>query len=130
MVGIDFNWQNWKSTSIRTDDYVMQNSWNVALGGEYKAATTSLSGYLKRVTYRAGLHFDRTYHNIYGHSIDKMGVAVGLGLPIMRTMTSCNIAIEFGTMGTTSDNLVKENYFNISVGMSIRDRWFVKRRYE
>jgi hypothetical protein len=33
-------------------------------------------------------------------------------------------------MGTTKNNLIEESYFNISVGVSIRDRWFVKRRYK
>jgi hypothetical protein len=54
----------------------------------------------------------------------------GMGLPVPRSLTSFNVAFEIGTMGTIKNNLVKENYFNISISMSINDRWFVKRRYQ
>ena len=82
------------------------------------------------MTYRAGFHFDQTYYNIYGESINKYGLTFGLGLPVTRSLTSFNVAFEVGTMGTIRNNLVKENYFNISVSMSINDRWFIKKRYQ
>ena len=85
---------------------------------------------LKKITYRAGLHFDQTYYNIYGKSINRYGLTFGFGLPVPRSLTSFNIAFEVGSMGTIKNNLVKETYFNISVSMSIYDRWFVKKRYQ
>ena len=35
-----------------------------------------------------------------------------------------------GKRGTTYYNLVEENYFNLSVGLSLSDRWFVKRKID
>ena len=57
-------------------------------------------------------------------------MSLGLGLPVPRSLTSFNVAVEFGSMGTIKNELVKENYFNISISMSIHDRWFVKKRYQ
>jgi hypothetical protein len=82
------------------------------------------------MTYRAGFHYDQTIFNIYGQSINKYGVTFGFGMPILRSMTMLNFAFEFGRMGTTKGNLIEDNYFNISFGVSIHDRWFVKRRYK
>ena len=130
MIGADFNWTGWKGFELNGVNDSLQNSWNIAVGGEYKPKATSISKYYKRVTYRAGFHYDQTYYNINGTSINKFGITFGLGLPVPRSLTSFNIALEFGSMGTTSNNLVKENYFNISIGMSIYDRWFVKRKYK
>ena len=80
--------------------------------------------------YLSGNGFDQTYYNIYGHSINKYGITLGLGLPVPRSLTSFNVALEFGSMGTTKDNLVKETYFNISINMSIYDKWFIKKKYK
>ena len=130
VVAADFNWAGWVGFTMNGVNDSLQNAWNVAVGASYKPKSTSISKYHKKITYRAGLHFDQTYNNIYGESINKYGLTFGMGLPVPRSLTSFNVAFEVGTMGTIKNNLVKENYFNISVSMSINDRWFVKRRYQ
>ena len=130
VVAADFNWTGWEGFTMNGVNDSLQNAWNVAVGASYKPKSTSISKYHKRITYRAGLHFDQTYYNLYGESINKYGLTFGMGLPVPRSLTSFNVAFEIGTMGTIKNNLVKENYFNISISMSINDRWFVKRRYQ
>lgn len=130
VLGADFNWAGWKGFEMNGVNDSLQNSWNVAIGTSYRPESTSISKYYKKITYRAGLHYDQTYYNIYGQSINKYGITLGLGLPVPRSLTSFNVAFEFGTMGTINNNLVKETYFNISISMSIYDRWFVKKRYQ
>ena len=130
LVGADFNWAGWKGFEMNGVNDSLQNSWNVAVGASYKPESTSISKYYKKITYRAGFHFDQTYYNIYGQSINRYGVTLGLGLPIPRSLSSFNVALEVGSLGTTKNNLVKEGYFNISISMSIYDRWFVKKRYK
>lgn len=128
-VGLDFNWDNWKNFSIGGKNDSLQNSWNIAIGGSYKPKSTTVSGYFKRVTYRAGFHYDQTYIRVYDKSIDQFGITFGLGLPMPRSLSSFNIAFEIGKMGTTEKELVKETYFNISIGVSLHEVWFVKRKY-
>lgn len=130
MIGADFNWTGWKGFTMNGVNDSLQNSWNVAIGGSYKPKSTSISKYYKKITYRAGFHYDQTYYNIYGTSINKYGLTLGIGLPVPRSLTSFNVALEFGSMGTIKNELVKETYFNISVSMSIYDRWFIKKKYQ
>lgn len=130
MIGADFNWDGWEGFTMNGVNDSLQNSWNIAIGGSYKPESTSISKYYKRITYRAGFHYDQTYYYIYGQSINKYGLTLGLGLPMPRSLTSLNIALEFGSMGTLKNNLIKENYFNISVSMSIYDKWFIKKKYK
>ena len=130
LVGVDFNWSNWSSFTMNGVSDSLQDSWNIAVGGCYTPFNTSVSSYFRKVTYRAGFHYDHTFFNIYGTSINKYGVTFGLGLPIPRAMTSLNVAVEFGKMGTVKNSLIQESYFNLSFGISLRDRWFVKRRYK
>ena len=130
MVGIDCNWSNWKDFRMNNVNDSLQNSWNIAVGGCYTPYNTSISNYFRKITYRAGFHYEQTYFNIYGTSINKYGVTFGFSLPIPRVMTSLNVAFDVGKMGTTANNLIQESYFNMSFGISLRDRWFVKRRYK
>lgn len=130
LIGIDFNWNNWSAFRINQMNDSLQDSWNIAIGGSYTPYNTSVSSYFSKLIYRAGFHYDQTCFNIYGTSINKYGVSFGVGLPVPRAMTMINLAFEFGKMGTTRNNLIEESYFNISLGLSLHDRWFVKRRYK
>lgn len=128
-LGADFNWDNWKGFTMNGVNDSLQNSWNVIVGGSYKPKSTSVSRYFTKMTYRFGLHYDQTYFRIYDTSIDKFGVTFGFSLPIPRSLSAFNFAFEIGKMGTTRNELVKESYFNIAIGISIHDTWFVKRKY-
>jgi hypothetical protein len=37
--------------------------------------------------------------------------------------------VDFGRRGTTDNNLIQENFFDISLGVSIQENWFQKRKY-
>lgn len=129
LVGADFNWQQWKGVTIGTVNDSLQNAWNVAIGGEYTPFSTSISKYWKRITYRMGARYSQTYLNLYGHSINEVGISFGVGLPLPRTLSTVNLGLEFGRGGTKKDNLIQETFINLSVGVSINERWFVKRKY-
>lgn len=130
LVGMDINWSNWSAFRMNNANDSLQDAWNIAIGGCITPRHTNLSSYLRKITYRVGAHYDQTFFNIYGHSINKYGVTFGFSLPIPRAMSAVNVAFEFGKMGTTRDNLVEESYFNMSFGISLHDKWFVKRRYK
>jgi hypothetical protein len=51
-------------------------------------------------------------------------------MPLGGTFSNINIGLEIGKRGTKYYNLVEENYINISVGLSLSDKWFVKRKFD
>ena len=67
--------------------------------------------------------------NINGSAIDEFGMSFGLGLPVSQFFSNANIGVEFGKRGTTDNNLIEEKFVNLQIGLSLNDRWFVKRRY-
>jgi hypothetical protein len=44
------------------------------------------------------------------------------------TFSNVNIGLELGSLGTAKAGLVKENYFSVRVGLSLNDKWFLKRK--
>jgi hypothetical protein len=129
-IGADFNWTQWSTFQKNGVNEGLQDSWSVAVGGEFLPTSTSISSYWTRVSYRLGGFYEQTFLNINGHSINKMGVTAGMSLPVPRTLSKVDLALEVGNCGTKSDNLIKESYVNLTVGVSIFERWFLKRKYK
>lgn len=107
-----------------------EKSMRYSLGGYFVPNYNSFSNYAKRIVYRAGLKYDKTGLIVKSESINDMGITLGLGLPITGTFSNINFGVEMGKRGTTSSGLIQENYANFSVGLSLNDRWFEKRKFQ
>ncbi|PBJ13144.1 hypothetical protein [Flavobacterium sp. ACN6] len=101
-----------------------------ALGGYYLPNYNSFTSYLSRITYRAGLKYEKIGLIVNNESIKDVGVTLGAGIPIPQSLSNLNFGIEFGKRGTVSSNLVQENYVNFSLSFSFNDKWFVKSKFQ
>ena len=105
----------------------------VAVGGFYTPKYNSIQSYWERVTYRAGVKFEKTGLLVDGIGngsdftpIDDFGISFGVGLPVGQQLSNLNIGFEVGKRGKTTSGLVQENYFNFRLGLSLNDKWFKK----
>lgn len=101
-----------------------ENAQTYIVGGYYIPKYDSFSSYFSRVVYRAGFRYNKTGLIVNNESIKDYGMNFGLGLPL--GVSKVDVGFEFGKTGTTSNGLIQENYFNISIGFSIADKWFRK----
>jgi hypothetical protein len=101
-----------------------------AIGGYYIPKYNSFKNYFERVVYRAGFRHENTGLVVNDKSIRDTGVNLGFGFPIGTGLSNLNLGLEYGKRGSTSNNLIKENYFSVNVGLSFSDRWFVKPKYD
>ncbi|MBR9853815.1 MAG: hypothetical protein GYB37_04445 [Algicola sp.] len=99
-----------------------------AFGGYWVPDYRALSGYFKRVTYRAGLRYDVSGLVVNEKEINNFGITFGLGLPLGSSFSNLNLGFELGKRGTTDANLIEESYFKVNVGLSLNDRWFQQRK--
>ena len=133
--GVEYTYQQSNEMGNRFDNLTttqFKNSSKISLGGYYIPKYMSYTSYLSRVTYRAGLKYEKTGLVIAGEDINDMGVSLGAGLPLSGTIggSNLNIGLEYGRRGTKNAGLVQENYISVFIGLSLNDKWFVKRRYE
>jgi hypothetical protein len=90
--------------------------------------------YFSNVAYRAGFFIGPDYIKV-DKKLPVFGATLGLGLPLAQSRqapgqaTVINMAFEFIKRGN-NDNLLKENLFRFSLGFSLSDVWFVKRKYD
>lgn len=120
---------------IKNDAYKYNNSKTYSVGGFYIPKINSISSYLDRITYRAGIKYENTglliKHNSQKFTeINDFGINFGLGLPMGNQLSNLNIGLEYGKRGTANNNLIKENYINFGLSLSFTDVWFRKRRID
>lgn len=130
-IGGEYSFQGLSSVEnpfFGVDNITYKDASSFALGGFYTPDHTSLTSYLKRITYRAGLRLDKSGMVVNDVDINNFGITFGLGLPLGRSFSNLNLGFELGRRGTTRANLIEESYLKINVGLSLNDRWFVKRK--
>ncbi|MCI4641913.1 MAG: hypothetical protein MRY51_03570 [Flavobacteriaceae bacterium] len=98
------------------------------LGGYYVPDFAPFASFFKRATYRFGFKMLDTGMTINNEQITDFGTNIGVGLPMGGTFSNVNIGLELGSLGTAKAGLVKENYFSVRVGLSLNDKWFLKRK--
>lgn len=132
LIGVGYTFQEPSSISNNynsPDNVTYEKHSKYSIGGYYMPNYNSFTSYAKRITYRGGFRFENTGLVINTEPIQDMAVTVGVGLPLTGTFSNVNIGIELGKRGTTAANLVEENYANVSVGFSLNEQWFVKRKF-
>ncbi len=132
MLGTEITFQKSSAMGNRfndINDVNYENSTRFSLGGFYIPNYNSFSKYYEKITYRAGLRYENTGLIVNTTSIKDYAITGGLGLPLIGVFSNINIGIEYGQRGTTSAGLVQENYTNITIGLSLNDKWFQKRRF-
>ena len=128
-IGADFKWQNWKKfTAFGLSDSLV-NAYSVNVGAEFVPDINNYSSYLRRVRYRLGFLYNSTYLELFGRHLNEYAFTVGFGTPVRGMKTALNVSLQIGSRGTTEANLIKEGYFRFTIGFSIYERWFVKRKY-
>jgi hypothetical protein len=117
-----------ENSTFNNPNVSYKNANKVAVGGFYIPKYNSLSNYFSRITYRTGLRLENSGISIQNEEIKEFGISFGVGLPMSRIGSNINIGFEYGSKGTTNNNLVKENFFNFNLSLSFNDKWFQKRR--
>ena len=133
VVGAEFTFKETSKFSNRIADVpnaYYKNAAKIALGGYFIPNYNSYTSYFKKVVYRGGLRYENTGLVLNGKSIEDAAVTLGLGLPMVRGLFSnANFGFEYGYRGTKSNGLIRENYLNLSISLSLNDKWFIKRRF-
>ena len=134
-LGADFNWMQWSKFAREGASDVLQDAWSVSAGGEFIPRHTSVTGYFSRVAYRIGGFYERGFICLPGndggeHHINKVGFTAGMSLPLPKTLSKVNLALEVGQYGTREAGLIQERYLKVNVGVSVYERWFMKRKYK
>lgn len=86
--------------------------------------------YFKKCAYRAGVYYDQSYYKLDGHSVNSMGITLGMTFPVYRLYNGISIGVDLGQKASTRNNMIRERYAMFVVGFNIHDLWFIKNQYQ
>lgn len=112
------------------------NSYMLRTGVQFIPSLFSAAGGLfGHAIYRAGFYTGKDYMHADGNDLKVTAFTFGAGFRTRKfnsysnQSTVINTAFEIGKRGTNVNN-VTENFFKFSVGLSLSDIWFIKRKYD
>ena len=130
-IGADYETTTWSDYRFFGEKEPVRDSWTARIGGQL--FPTGGESYWKNVFYRAGFSFGTDYISA-DKDLQRWSASAGVGLPMRKPAYSnqfsvINITLEVGSRGNKS-NLIRENFFNIGVGLSLSDIWFLQRKFD
>jgi len=132
LFGVDFTQQNWSQYRFYGQTDSVRNNWQIKTGVQLNP--TPKRNYFSNVAYRFGFNIGPDYIKVK-NDLPQFGASFGMGLPMTfsrqapNQVTIVNVAFEYGRRGN-NDNLLRESMFRFSLGLSLSDFWFIKRKYE
>lgn len=102
-------------------------------GFDYTPNRNDIRYYMKKVSYRGGVYYDRMHYMLDpgGRPVEAVGITLGMTFPVFRGNNGITIGVDFGRKGSFRDrSMVGEHYATIFVGMNLHDIWFQKTMYK
>jgi hypothetical protein len=129
-IGADYLHERWSETEIFKESNQLKDRNRFSVGMNYNANDGYATKFLKKLSYRFGTFYDTGYIKVESERINTKGVSFGLGLPMAKGKGMLNISFEFGQMGTTDNDNIREDFGRVTIEMSLFERWFIKRKYQ
>lgn len=128
LLAADIVSQAWSTSQYKGKTAVdLRNSTMIGVGFERTPAREAGQPLLDRIAYRLGAMYHQSYFSPNGEPINAWAVTAGLGVPVSAD-TRLNLAIEYGSRGTTDKNLTRDTIIRFSASLTISEGWF--QRYE
>jgi len=139
-IGIEYGVQKWSEYQFLGENQNLPDTKTFKIGGQYTPSRRSdiLSHnqpYSKKISYRAGFRYGTMpfLPTPSGSQVNEAVLTLGCGMPVgflypRRNFNMLNIGVEIGQMGSPS--LLQERFFNVVLGISLNDLWFIKPKFD
>ena len=129
-VGADIQFRNWSDyQDFSGRDSGFENNYTVSVGAEFIPDVASVDNYLKRMAYRIGVTQQRSPFQVNDEYINDFGINFGVALPV-RSFSSFDLSFQLGQRGSEDNDLIKERYFKVLLGVTFNDKWFIRRKFD
>ncbi|MBR1877494.1 MAG: hypothetical protein IJ814_00660 [Paludibacteraceae bacterium] len=105
--------------------YNLRDRNRYAIGVEYRHNPMGRN-YAERMIWRAGLNVQDEYLTTI--EARRITASVGVGFPLYTIGTVINMTLEYGHRGTLANGGLEDNSLRFTIGASIVENWFFKRK--
>jgi hypothetical protein len=128
LIAADVTWMQLSKVKYYSQDDVFSDRFVYAIGAEYVHDLNSKK-YAELMRFRLGANYSNSYAKVNGSDYNKWAITCGIGFPLPNTKTTLNLHLEYGQQGSVKSVGLVEQYGKIGIGVSLNERWFVKRRF-
>ena len=134
-IGADYTSTKWTDYRYYGSTDQLNDSWFLHAGASFSPDPLSGKGMFSTGVYRVGYYTGKDYINADGNGYKVQAYTLGFSFNLRKfrsydhQFTKINTAFEFGKRGTGVNNIT-ENFFKFSLGLSLSDVWFIKRKYD
>ena len=126
----DYRYQDWNAVQAKNlypgQDYSIASSERGSFGFEISKKKTFYNNKVELSYFQSGVYYGNSYLQINGQQIKDMGITAGFGVNSLKTPLAYTITFNYGIKGTTKNNLVRENYFNVNFLINYGAIWYTK----
>ncbi len=121
----DVTWRNWDKFQFMRPTDAFHNSISASLGFQFTPDPFS-NKFFRKMSFRVGGKYSTGELQLRNKLISEFGVCLGVGVPLttFNTHSSINLMFEYGKTGTLANDLVRQNYFRISLCFTLQERWY------
>jgi hypothetical protein len=128
----DYRYSDWNSVQNLNkypgQDYSIVSSQRGSVGFEISRKKVYYNSLVELGYLQTGLYYGNSYLQINGKQLNDMGFTVGFGVNSIKTPLAYSVTLNYGIRGTTDNNLIRENYINLTFVINYGAVWFTKGR--
>jgi len=125
-IGLDMEFEQWSVSNYNTFEG-LRDVLMIKVGGERTSKE-------KKYKIRLGARYSTMAININDQLLDEVAASVGMTIPFRSkdklTFAELNVAAEFGQRGRDEDQMLLEKFINVQIGLTLSNKWFIKRKYD
>lgn len=127
---VDYKYEDWASLEMKGTGWSLINSHRLSAGFQLSNQLERWGLRMEKSYFQAGLFTGRSYLRVKNTPLDEFGGTMGFGSYLSGKL-SYGISLEAGRRGTMANNLIKENYVQLTLSLSFREFLFSKgRKYD
>lgn len=129
-IAVDYNYQPWSDLKQKGTGYSLINSHRFSAGVQFSNQVERWGHRYEKNYVQAGFFTNNSYLSIRNTQINEIGGSIGYG-GFLTGNLFYGLSVEAGRRGTIANNLIKENYVQATLTLSLREFLFSKgRKYD
>ena len=134
-ISFDYTLEKWSNFTEFGQSENLGDSKQYGFGAQYLPKKSFPRTFFQGIDYRIGASYGINYLDLNDTRIVDKNITAGIGIPIGRpnpylSPSVLNVGIKIGTLGTTSNNLIQQNYVKLMVSFTFDDHWFDKHKFQ
>lgn len=130
--GISFHFQGtyhkWPTQKLSYNNAFVKDSYGVHLGMEYAKKIQASNNTLEKYYIGWGIKMEQTYLVVNNNNIRDYAITLGGGKNLSRFI-SLSVGFEAGKKGEASLKQIQDNYYQFSIGLTVKDFWFGTKKF-